>query len=154
MGWLPALKPLNFPLPQRLMAHSAIRLRAELPVHRNRTCIHPMAMAQSPVEGSVHGCAFGAEQQPALETGLARSTDQTPAVWMRLDAARYRFRTLCSHRMCETSPTKYRSDRTPILCYRARSSTMRFLLHDRCPAASSRPAIVAGSSSDSTCSPR
>jgi hypothetical protein len=36
-GWLPALKPLNRPLLQRLMAHSAITLRAELPVQRNNT---------------------------------------------------------------------------------------------------------------------
>jgi hypothetical protein len=37
LGWLPALKPRNRPLPHRFMAHSAIMLRAELPVHRNRT---------------------------------------------------------------------------------------------------------------------
>jgi hypothetical protein len=36
-GWLPALKPRNLSLPQRPIEHSAMMLRAELPVHRNKT---------------------------------------------------------------------------------------------------------------------
>lgn len=34
LGWLPALRPRNFPWPQWLMSASARMLRAELPVHR------------------------------------------------------------------------------------------------------------------------
>ena len=76
--------------------------------------------------GFVRYCAFDAEQQALSKTGPARSTNQTLAVWMRPDAGRRRCRTPCSHRTCETFPTKCRSDRTPSLCCRARSSTPRF----------------------------
>jgi len=37
VGWLPAEKALNFPWPIRFSTASAMMLRAELPVHRNRT---------------------------------------------------------------------------------------------------------------------
>src|SRR6266850_498225 len=37
VGWLPALKALNLLFPRALSIASAMMLRAELPVHRNRT---------------------------------------------------------------------------------------------------------------------
>src|SRR5271170_2796058 len=69
LGWLPALKPLNFPLPQRLMAHSAMMLRAEFPVHRNSTLYSRLAMARSSVEVAACYCAFAAPQQALVEDG-------------------------------------------------------------------------------------
>src|SRR5215813_13159319 len=44
--WLPALYPLNLPLPQRPIAHSAIMLRAEFPVHKNSTWYSRSAMSE------------------------------------------------------------------------------------------------------------
>jgi hypothetical protein len=53
------------------MAHSAITLRAEFPVHRNRTLYSRLATERSSVEIAACYYAFAAPQQALVEDGAA-----------------------------------------------------------------------------------
>ena len=75
MGWLPALNALNLPLPHRLIAHSAMMLRAEFPVHRNRT-----ANSRWAIDARAHALVFAQHADTgAAATVFASLPQHAPA---------------------------------------------------------------------------
>jgi hypothetical protein len=63
------------------MAHSAITLRAEFPVHRNRTLYSRLATTGSSVEFAACYCTFAAPQQALTEDGAGAQHEVSPGVF-------------------------------------------------------------------------